>query len=202
MTEITQKVTIKGLNQVKALGESYESIGQQLTEATKAVEANRNVNKSRAGLNIRIIRGTKAFADRLGKTASGLVGERGIKLRGIVGATAGLLAFDKLAETVKKVFQGQQLKDAVAFQLKEIIPPLLRETIPAILNEDARRRKLIADSEREALQLDRDLEKRLLKQPSLRKLAATTLGESVDREPKTQAESDRARLARGVQADF
>ena len=197
MARVTTTVTIKGQQQLDKIASQYISFAQQAREGVGAIETSRNVNKSRAGLNIRVIRGVKRFGDRLGRTASGLLGERGIKLRGIVGATAGLLAFDKMAETFKRYIQGQELKDAIGFQLKELVPPLMRETLPAILDETDRRRRLIEESKRQALQHDRDLEKRLLKEPSFRRAAAEALGGGVVRDP-----NDQGRLNLGVDVSY
>ena len=158
------------------------SATRAVRETGEALEQTRNVNKTRQGINIRVIRGVKLLGDRLGHEAAGVLGERGLKIRGIIGASAGLLAFDKLAETVKRVVQGESIKAAIGLQLKELIPPLLRETIPAIFEEFDRRARLAEESRRREVEFNRDLEQRLVKNPVIKKEAARVVGELIERE--------------------
>ena len=144
----------------------------RLTEAIDAGREARDVNKKRGGFTGDVVRFVKRNSEKLGVSSFGALGERGFKISGIVGATAGLLALDKAAEAAKRMFQGQSIKDAIASQIKEIIPPFLRDTIPEILDELNRRRRLEEEAARGAEVFDRDLENRLKNNPEIRRKAA------------------------------
>jgi len=148
--------------------ESLERTQSLLRQTIDAGQEARNVNKKRGGFTGNVVRFVKRNSEKLGQNSFGIFGERGLKLSGIVGATAGLLAADKAAAALRQVLQGSSIKDAIATQVKEIIPPFLRETIPAILDELGRRQRLVEESARQANLFDRDLNEQLKNDPHAR----------------------------------